>query len=71
MPSMIAKAVANDDDEDGNGEKENEELWEELHKFFANLTLLLAVLHIAGVIIVSLVHRENLVRAMLTGRKPV
>jgi cytochrome b len=69
MPAVIAKAMADDDDEEEN--EGNEKLWEELHEFFANLTLLLVVLHITGVIIGSLAHRENLVRAMLTGRKPV
>jgi cytochrome b len=42
---------------------------EEVHEALANTLFALAGLHVAGVVFTSLRHRENLVRAMLTGRK--
>jgi len=42
---------------------------EDLHEAFANLTLLLVLVHLGGVVFSSVLHRENLIGAMLTGSK--
>ena len=41
-----------------------------IHAALANLLMVAIGLHVAGVLVSSLLHGENLVRAMITGRKP-
>lgn len=41
----------------------------ELHELAANAMVLLIIVHLAGVVSASVMHHENLVRAMLTGEK--
>jgi len=42
---------------------------EDVHKVLVYSTLALIVLHVAGVLLASVEHRENLARAMITGWK--
>lgn len=43
--------------------------FEEIHEFFANFTLLLVFIHVAGVIVESFIHKENLTQSMINGFK--
>jgi cytochrome b len=52
----------------GSGEFIKEAL-EEVHEFFANFTLLLVFIHVGGVVVESLIHRENLAASMMHGYK--
>lgn len=44
---------------------------EDWHEALANAMLAIVALHVAAVVVMSLLHRENLVKSMLTGRKRV
>ena len=74
--TLISPAYADDDehdeyDDDGEHVKDEaaEEFWEEIHEASSNFMLLLIFLHVAGVIVSSRLHDEQLVKAMFTGKK--
>lgn len=46
-----------------------EEAWEEVHEAMVNATLLMVLVHLAGVVAESIAAGENLARSMVTGRK--
>lgn len=63
-PSRVEPSEA-----DERGHRRARSGWEEAHETLANVVLALVLLHVAAVALASFVHRENLVRSMLTGRK--
>ena len=65
----LPAARANDDDDHHRHEDDGEDPWEDVHEVLANLALGLVLIHVAGVVVSSVLHHENLVRAMITGRK--
>lgn len=71
--TLISSAYADDDEHDDNDEHDKdeaaEEFWEEIHEASSNFMLLLIFLHVAGVIVSSRLHDEQLVKAMFTGKK--
>ncbi|WP_109563925.1 cytochrome b/b6 domain-containing protein [Jannaschia seohaensis] len=69
LPALVAPAWADDDRHEYGERGEVEGPLKEIHETLANLVLLLAALHVAGVGLASLRHHENLARAMVTGDK--
>ncbi len=49
----------------------SEDILEEIHEFFANFTVLMVVIHVSGVLVSSLLHKENLIKSMITGKKVI
>ncbi|MDH5777080.1 MAG: cytochrome b/b6 domain-containing protein [Gammaproteobacteria bacterium] len=57
------------DNVDDDNKEEHDEFWGDIHEFFVNLTILLILLHISGVVLSNRKHGHKLIQAMITGYK--
>jgi cytochrome b len=71
LSSVVAQALAGEPNrpQAGHAGQEKESMIGEAHALLANISLALIVFHVLGVALASFVHRENLIRAMITGEK--
>lgn len=67
---LILVSAENDKNQAKQGaERKGGRAWEKFHETLSNLLLALVIMHIAGVILASVAHRENLAWSMITGLK--
>ena len=71
--TLLSVAHAEDDAGDKTEETENqgEEFWEEIHEGATNFMLVLIAMHVLGVIVSSRAHKEQLIKAMINGKKSI
>ncbi len=78
--SILRVAYANEDEHDEHDDdrtyntvhhqkRQKEEFWEEMHESMTTFMIFLIIIHLGGVTIASWLHKENLIIAMITGRK--
>ena len=74
--SILRFAHADEDDDDDQTYKashhqknQKEEFWEEIHESMTSFMIFLIITHLVGVIVSSWIHKENLILAMINGRK--
>lgn len=69
--SLVSTAYADDDehDDDKSRKEKADKFWGEVHEFMGNLVLILIFLHVVGVKLSSKIEGENLVKAMINGKK--
>jgi len=69
MPQVVTPAYADNDYDEGQYGEGDAGILGEVHEVLANIAVFLIVLHIAGVVLASVRHKENLANAMVTGKK--